>query len=75
MIGQSFRFHSPILAITRVDGKELTLSIPEGASVTVAENKEPSSTLVAVIWETQEALVFEHDLRERAELVDSASAS
>ena len=75
MSGQSYRLKTPTLAIlTLEDNHKIPMTIPQGGIVQVTAQDINGNRLLEVTWEGKAILMFTTDLRERGEVVASASA-
>jgi hypothetical protein len=64
MTGTEYRVRLPFRGVDIAQGNAI-VNIPNGAVVSIV-NKPAAKTFVTVRWGTQELLVFERDLCERA---------
>ena len=75
MISEHFRIKKPTLALVEIDGHRSMTYIDAGDTVILANGLPDATGLVNVKWDSQTALMFDSDLRERAELVRLAGAA
>ena len=69
-----YRLSSPTVGIQTKGGKTDTLVIPRGATLTVSKPKaEDNDSMVECILGSDTVLILAFDLRERGELVTSAT--
>ena len=69
MISEHFRIKKPTLAVVEIDGHRSMKYIDAGDTVILVNGLPDAVGLVNVKWNSQTALMFDSDLRERAELV------
>jgi hypothetical protein len=84
MRSQSFRLHTPILAILVLDDPSIVSSditlpkipimVPEGAIVEVESVFLDGTRLVGVRWEHKTVMMLVIDIRERGEPINGANA-
>jgi hypothetical protein len=75
MISERFRMRKPTLALTELSGQRTTMYFDTGATVILVDGSPNAVGLVNVRWDARTALMFDSDLRERAELVRFAGAA
>ena len=74
MVGQTYRFQTPTLAImTLDDGQRVPMTIPIGGMVEVSATDINGNRLLDVRWEGKLIMLFTIDLREKSELVSSVA--
>lgn len=75
MISKHFRITTPTLAVIEIEGHRTMTYIEAGNTVILVNGLPDRVGLVSVKWDCQTALMFDSDLRERAELVQVASTA
>ncbi len=71
MIGESYKLHSPTLAImTTPEGKRIPVTVPKNAIVTVKDGPLDGTRLIDVEWDGELVMMFTLDLRQRAERIN-----
>jgi|KBSMisStaDraftv2_1062788.scaffolds.fasta_scaffold44176_3 predicted aspartyl protease len=75
MISEYFRVKKPTLVIIETGGKKTMARIDTGTTVVLVNGILDAAGLVTVKWNNQTVLMFDTDLRERAELIGIASAA
>jgi len=75
MISEHFRINKPTLAVVEIDGHRSMMYINAGDTVILMNGLPDAVGLVNVKWNSQTALMFDSDLRERAELVRVAGVA
>jgi hypothetical protein len=75
VISEHFRIKKPTLALVEIDGHRSMTYIDAGDTVILVNGRLDATGLVNVKWDSQTALMFDSDLRERAELVRVAGAA
>jgi hypothetical protein len=69
---RTVRLTRPTLAIAERDGKNVAVTVPEGAYIKVGDLVR-TTRLIEVTWDGQIVQMFAADIRERGELVAAAS--
>lgn len=69
MRGKTYKILSSTIALTSTGEKRVTVTIPEGAIVTVLHGSPEGGQLVDVQWDHKVVTVFGIDLKERATAV------
>jgi hypothetical protein len=69
MCGKSYKTRSAMLAILTTGGKSGTITIPQGAVITVVRGPLEDSFLVEAKWENRAVKMFVTDLTERSIMV------
>jgi hypothetical protein len=75
MISEHFRIKKPTVAVVEINGHRSMTYIDAGDTVILVNGLPDAVGLVNVKWDSQTALMFDSDLRERAELVRVAGAA
>jgi hypothetical protein len=75
MTSERFRIKKPTLALVEIDGHRSMKYIDAGDTVILVNDPPDAAGLVSVKWDSQIALMFDSDLRERAELFQVAAAA
>ena len=65
MISERFRIKKPTLALVEIDGHRSMKYIDAGDTVMLVDGPPDPAGLVSVKWDSQTALMFDSDLRER----------
>jgi hypothetical protein len=67
LTGKQFRVKTPVLALDETSVRRTPVTVPVGAIIDVIDGPKPDIPLVKVVWEKRWLLMYEQDLRERAE--------
>ena len=68
-----YTLSSPTLSLIEDNGRHTSLMVPQGATVTIAEETFSGDRLVEVQWAGRTVLMFADDLRTRLKRVDPKS--
>jgi hypothetical protein len=65
--GKQFRIKMPTLALDETMVQRNSITLPVGSIINVIDGPRPDNPLIRAVWEKRWILMYEHDLRERAE--------
>ena len=65
--GKRFRLKSATLALDGMSASRESLTIPAGSVISIIDGPQPDNPLLRVVWQNRWLLMYEQDIRERAE--------
>jgi hypothetical protein len=67
LTGKRFRIKTATLALDETTAERTSVTIPAGSIIDVIDGPKPDIPLMHVFWEKRWLLMYEQDLRKRAE--------
>jgi hypothetical protein len=74
IVGEVYRLNSATFGIHSKDGKRTSITVPQGALITVIGGPLDGTRLVDCLWVDMELLMFTMDLRERGTKISTSTS-